>query len=252
MLKRSLHESLNEELDPARRLYLIDQALCPPEPQLLDTSVLQNLDWIDRQREGAGTVTWDDAAIADLARKYGSDLADDLIDLGTLYTQFEYRGGYPWLVCNTVEGEVGSFDGAKAERLKDAFQFFRGHQKEWSDDAYPEIAKGMLLASGPPRVHPLVLRGLGVNSLEEVYAMEGPLSFLADRGDREIAGHALLANIPAVVTTDRHTFWRYRRLLKEFGLHVIRPTELLKLYLPYWDALDAEFRRRGRISISSN
>jgi hypothetical protein len=32
--------------------------------------------------------------------------------------------------------------------------------------------------------------------------------------------------------------------MKEFGVDVMRPSELLALYDPYWDALRDEFQRR--------
>lgn len=58
------------------------------------------------------------------------------------------------------------------------------------------------------------------------------------------AAEALIANVPVVLTTDRATFWKFRAKLEAFGLSVVRPTELLKLYEPYWQALDEEFMRR--------
>ena len=78
-----------------RRFELIENALRPPEPQLLDTCVVQNLDWVDRQIElQGGRVIWDDASLEELAQKYGNALAEDLIALGTLYKEFECRSGY--------------------------------------------------------------------------------------------------------------------------------------------------------------
>ncbi len=47
------------------------------------------------------------------------------------------------------------------------------------------------------------------------------------------------------MTTDRKTFWRHRTLLASFGVQVMRPSELLEFYLPYWQLLDDEFRKRG-------
>lgn len=41
-LRDDLRGRLLSESDPGQRLGIIDEALCPPEPQLLDTSVLQN------------------------------------------------------------------------------------------------------------------------------------------------------------------------------------------------------------------
>ena len=58
------------------------------------------------------------------------------------------------------------------------------------------------------------------------------------------AAEALIANVPVLLTTDRRTFWKHRVELDAFGLAVMRPTELLKLYEPYWEALDEEFMRR--------
>ncbi|WP_407147862.1 hypothetical protein [Bradyrhizobium sp. ORS 86] len=45
-----------------------------------------------------------------------------------------------------------------------------------------------------------------MNSVEQIVADGGPLGFLSDSGDRQVAAYALLANIPAILTTDRKTF----------------------------------------------
>jgi hypothetical protein len=233
------------EPNPGRRIALIDAALRPPEPQLLDTCAIQGLDWVDRvaDQEG-GSVHWDDERRGALADRYGAEHADELIDLGTLYRTFEVRGAYPWLVCTTAVQEARLLRGEKGERVRDMLHFLAGHQEDWTVNAYPGIAVGLLLPVGPTRVSPLVLRGLGVRSSEEVLAPAGPLCFLPDRGDRLVAAQALLANIPAVLTLDRRTFWTHREALAEFGLQVLRPRELLALYEPYWQGLDAEFARR--------
>lgn len=74
---------------------------------MLDTSVLQNLDWVDRKLEGAEQgVDWDDKAVAELEGRFGKELAADLIDLGTLYKQFEHYGSYPWLISNAAVDEA--------------------------------------------------------------------------------------------------------------------------------------------------
>ena len=53
-----------------RRFELIENALRPPEPQLLDTCVVQNLDWVDRQIElQGGRVIWDDASLEETRAK---------------------------------------------------------------------------------------------------------------------------------------------------------------------------------------
>ncbi len=236
---------LAQEGDAARRIDIIELELCPPEPQLLDTCVLQNIDWVDRQIESYGSISWDDAAIANLTERYGAELANDLIDLGILYKEFENRSGYPWLVSRAAQREASLADGVKGVRLLSVLDFFRGHQDDWSGEAYPGIAKGLLFDYRRIRVSPALLRGLGVTSVDEIHATKGPLSFLPDEGDRMVATEALIANVPVVLTTDRATFWKYRVELDALGLAVMRPTELLKLYEPYWQALNDEFMRRS-------
>jgi len=240
----SLTARLEREVDPSRRMQIIEEELCPPEPQLLDTCVLQNLDRVNRQIELSGPISWDDEAVAGLARTYGAELADDLIDLGLLYKEFENRSGYPWLVSRASQAEASLAGGVKGVRLLSILDFFHGHQDDWSDDAHPRVAKGLLFASRSYRVSPLLLRGLAVSSVDEVHSATGPLSFLPDEGDRMVVAGALIANVPVVLTTDRKTFWKHRVQLDDLGLAVMRPTELLKLYEPYWQALDEEFEQR--------
>lgn len=237
-------EILRAMSSPSERMDFIDSALRPPEPQLLDTCILQNLDWVDRQLEVRGQVVWDDAARIELATEYGVDMANDLIDLGTLYKHFENFGSYPWLVCRVNSAEASRFGGDRGSRLRDVIGFFGGHQEDLSSNAYPCVPVGLLGESSGVRVSPLILKGLGVRSVEEVLANSGPLSFLCDEGDRRVVGYALLANIPAILTTDRRTFWKHRNRLGDFGVEVMRPSELLALYEPYWAALSGEFSCR--------
>src|SRR5689334_8164274 len=119
------------QVDAARRLEIIEEELRPPEPQLLDTCVLQNLDCVDRQTELNGPMAWDEAAVAELAGKYGAELANDLIDLGVLYKEFEHRSGYPWLVSRASQVEAGLAGGVKGARLVSILDFFHGHQDDW-------------------------------------------------------------------------------------------------------------------------
>lgn len=238
----SFEDILRDMSNPGDRMDFIDHALRPPEPQLLDTCILQNLDWVDRRIEQ--TVSWDDAAVAALTATYGEDMANDLLDLGVMYKQFEDLGGYPWLVCDVNAAEASLLGGDRGIRLNDIIRFFNGHQDDLCNDAFPGVALGLLGEARATRVSPLILKALGVASVEEVFLHDGPLSFLPDGGDRQVAGYALLANIPIILTTDRKTFWKHRTAMKEFGVDVMRPSELLALYEPYWDALRDEFQRR--------
>lgn len=243
-MKSPLDALLEREADSGRRIAIIEQELCPPEPQLLDTCVLQNLDWVDRRIESTDSVIWDEEAVADLTTRYGTELAVDLIDLGLLYKQFETRSGYPWLVSAAAHEELSLADGIKGARIASLLRFFRGHQDDWYGTTYAGVARALLFPSPRMRVSPLLLRGLGVSSVDEIHSATGPLSFLPDDGARLLCADALIANVPVVLTTDRATFWKHRVELNALGLTVLRPSELLKLYEPFWQALDEEFMRR--------
>jgi len=146
----------------------------------------------------------------------------------------------------TLPSETNVLKGVKGDRVRRLIQFLTGHQEDWASGAYPGVAQGLPRARHRARVPPLILRGLGVSSPEEVVDPCGPLSFLPDRGDRLVASHALLANIPVILTTDRRTFWAYREKLVALGVHILRPSELLDQYVPFWDAISAEYERRRR------
>ena len=244
MADASLMSILENMADPGRRMEIICGLLRPPEPQLLDTCILQNLDWVDRQIEEKGDVVWDDGAVRTLATQYGREMAVDLIDLGMLHTRFEHFGGYPWLVCETNFSEGAPLYGGKGERIRKITRYFYGHQEDLYVHSYPGTATSLLTENNSIRVSPMILKGLGVETVDQVTSGDGPLSFLHDYGDRLIAHYAIIANIPIILTTDRRTFWKHRDALKEFGVHVMRPSELLDLYEPYWAALSQEFERR--------
>ena len=110
--------------------------------------------------------------------------------------------------------------------------------------AYPGIARGLLLSRRRTQASPLILRALGLTSPEEVADSIGPLAFLQDSGDRALVAQALLANVPAILTTDRRTFWVHREKIRGLGVEILRPSEVLDLYIPYWDAMEYEFARR--------
>src|SRR5688500_15368368 len=115
--QRDLEARLSREGDAAKRMDMIDDALRPPEPQLLDTCVLQNLDWVNRMRQ-AGEDDWTEGREVELQQQFGVDLANDLLDLGTLYVRFEDDGGYPWLVSNAAVDEATVLQGAKGNTVR--------------------------------------------------------------------------------------------------------------------------------------
>ncbi len=199
-----------------------------PEPQLLDTSVVQALDWVDELREAETAFEWTAARVAELEALYGRRHAEELLDLGTLYTRFEADGGYPWLVSQAACLEIKRLHDRKGRRLRDMFDFLAGHQED--QHAYLGIALGTLRPSRAWTPSRLALRGPGVESVEEIVTDGGPLGFLPDEGDRRLMRDALLANIPAVLTLDRRTLWSHREALGSLGVEVLQPSELLRMY----------------------
>lgn len=107
------------------------------------------------------------------------------------------------------------------------------------NDAFPRIALGVAVS----RRAQILLHSASarVDSGGQVQRPEG-----RSRSAIAAAAWALLSNIPIVITADRKTFWSKRELLAQWGVQVLRPTELLDRYIPYWNAVDDECAdRRG-------
>ncbi len=97
---------------------------------------------MDRKLEDAEAgVNWDDEAVAELEGRFGKDLAADLIDLGTLYKQFEHYGSYPWLICNAAVDEASVLRNEKGERLRRLLSFFRGTKRIGTMNRSPGFPK---------------------------------------------------------------------------------------------------------------
>jgi hypothetical protein len=115
----------------------------PPEPQLLDTCTIQNLNWVDRTlAEAGGTIKWNRRRLECLAERYGPKQAKDLVDLGTLYVEFECRGAYPWLVSRVSVEECGVLHGEKGDEIRGMLRHLAGHQEDLSPASYPSVAVG--------------------------------------------------------------------------------------------------------------
>ena len=120
-------------------------------------------------------------------------------------------------------------------------------QEDWGTDSYGPVAPAILSPESTARPNPLILRGLGVSSVEEIVAANGPLAEFRDRDDREIIREALLRGVPAILTTDLRSFWAKREVVLEYGLEVWRLSDALRAYISRWNAQEEEeFARRPR------
>jgi len=52
------------------------------------------------------------------------------------------------------------------------------------------------------------------------------LTFLPDKGDRQIVAEAFSLGCDTFLTTDRHTIWKYKAKLKTRDFEIVRPSEL--------------------------
>jgi hypothetical protein len=217
-----------------------------PEPMLLDTCVIQNIEWVwDRMEEPDGG-QWTEQRVAALEARFGADLAEDLLCLGDLVDHFQYEGGFPWLVSSSTRAEIERFTGPgeKPIRILQGWTRLSEAKDDWAPDSFGSTAPGFLDAAHQVRPNPLILRGLGVASVEEIVADSGPLSAFPHQGDRALIRDALLSGVPAILTTDLRSFWANRETLYDLGLEVWRPSDVLTAYEPQWAAEQEMFARR--------
>lgn len=216
----------------------------PPEPMLLDTCVVQNIEWVwDRIEEPNGG-QWTEERVQRLEEQFGARLANELLCLGYLVNHLQWEG-FPWLVSASAHGEIARFRGRKRPGVLRGWTRLSELQADWEMDSFRGVAPSVLDPTGDVRVNPLILRGLGVSSVEEITADSGPLSSLRDAGDRALVRDAMLSGVPAILTTDLRSFWSRRDALYEFGVEIWCPSDALTAYEPRW-AADAEKSARRR------
>jgi hypothetical protein len=221
----------------------------PPEPMLLDTCVIQNLEWVSGLEESG--VDRSESLFAEMRARFGTALAEELVALDYLVDRLQWRGGFPWLVSAATEREFERIAASKGDRLRAGWRRFADTQEEWGTDSYGPVAPGVLRSDCLVRPNPLILRGLGVATVDEIVADDGPLRAFRDRGDRELIRDALLSGVPAILTTDLRSLWSKRGALGDYGLEVWRPSDTLRAYIPVWNAEDEEFARRRAAAAAS-
>ena len=195
----------------------------PPQPMLLDTCLLQHLEFVmdllgDALRWPPGSSSW-------LRRRYGDQLGGELIALGEIVAFLLPRQPPPWIVSETSLLELQRLGSAKGGRL-------RAWWYEWADfwagyaEAYPEIATEAL-APPPAATTPgqLALFELPSRSRLDLES-SSPLGPLRDAGDRALVRDALRCDVPAILTTDLRSLWSHRTWLYQTGIEVWRPTDL--------------------------
>lgn len=217
--------------------------LGPPEPMLLDTCAIQNVEWVwDRMEDDDGG-QWSEERIVELETRYGEEMANELLALGFLVDRLQWQG-FPWLVSASARGEIEWLTGTKGDGVRRGWSRLSEAQEDWGIDSFRGVAASVLDPSPEVRVNPLILRGLGVASVDALVAADGPLAKFRDAGDRALIRDALLSGVPAILTTDLRSFWLHRAELYDYGLEVWRPSDALTAYEPKWAAEEEHFARR--------
>ena len=207
--------------------------LGPPEPMLLDTCVIQNIEWVWDQMETPEGGQWSDERVAHLERRFGAQHADELLCLGRLVEELQWSG-FPWLVSTSARAEVEASERAKKPRIVDGWSRLFDAVEDWHTGSFRGVAYMALHRTEGVRINPLILRGLGVASFDGIVADGGPLSSLRDVGDRALVRDAMLAGVPAILTTDVRSFWNQRSALFDLGVEVWRPSDALTAYESKW------------------
>ncbi len=217
--------------------------LGPPEPMLLDTCVIQNIEWVwDRMEDDEGS-SWTDERVQALERRYGSTCTNELLDLGYLVDVLRWKH-FPWLVSASSRAEFEHLQSDKRSQLIASWTRLSDHQEDWSIESFRGVAPAVLDPTPEVRINPLILQALGVTESSEIVQDDGPLGVLNDMGDRMLVRDALLAGVPAILTMDLKSFWRHRAALYDLGVEIWRPSDVLTAYIPKWAEEEAFFARR--------
>ena len=209
---------------------------------LLDTCIIQNIEWVWDRMEGAEGGSWSDERVQALEHRYGRTYANELLDLGSLVDELQWQG-FPWLVSASSRTEFERLRSDKRTQLIAGWSRLSDHQEEWSIESFRGVAPAVLDPTPEARINPLILKALGVTESKEIVEDDGPLGVLNDMGDRMLVRDALLAGVPAILTTDLKSLWRHRAALYDLGVEIWRPSDALTAYWPKWARETASLAR---------
>jgi hypothetical protein len=194
---------------------------------LLDTCMIQNFAWARSAAPLNDEVAW-----SRVAARYGAAMTEQLkattgLLLGAEETVSIPEEGSPFVVSWTSYVEIGRAPESKRPRLLDEWALWRS--RAWSSadpfDPFCELRlPHPVFSPVPEQPIPGQLPLLDVGpplSLEQQHF--GPFR---NPGDVALINEALRHQVPAILTTDIKSFWRFRAWLFEKGLEVWRPTDL--------------------------
>ena len=134
--------------------------LGPPEPMLLDTCVIQNIEWVwDRMEEDEGG-SWSDKRVQALERRYGSTFANELLDLGSLVDVLQWQG-FPWLVSASSRAEFERLQSDKRSQLVAGWTRLSDHQEGWSIESFRGVRTRRVGSDAGRTNQPIDSSGLG-------------------------------------------------------------------------------------------
>jgi hypothetical protein len=200
----------------------------PAEPMLLDTCVLQHLEYVGGLTDHEYDLS--DNAAESLLVEHGPTLGPELVALADLFIVLGRSDAPPWAVSEVSLIEFEKLDNEKGSGL-------RAWWREWADyfagcvlsGWYPHIDAERLVVRSIPAVSEGQL-SLPIVPPQWPLAAEciPPLAPFRDAGDRALIRTAMRAGIPAILTTDLNSFWRHRRAAYALGVEIWRPTDLFQ------------------------
>jgi len=150
---------------------------------LLDTNVLQNIEWVWDRLDGPSGGHWADVEVVELQARYGTVYADELLCLGYLVDRLQWQY-FPWVVSTSSLHELTASRRCGAEAARRGwYRIYHNQEEEASSDFFRGVSASLLTPTNQTRVNPLVLRGLGVGSIADITKDGGPLDFLGDAED---------------------------------------------------------------------
>jgi hypothetical protein len=197
-----------------------------PPVLLLDTCVVQQLDWA-RTRAPALN---DDVGWRQVRRKYGPDMTQELKALVGLRGPVKQASDRPstWVVGRSSWQELCRAPSHRRTPLLEEWRFWRERATRFSEglDIDPELEPWSPLCSSPeenkwPGPGQDRFPGLEIDAPSRCEL--GPFS---DEGDVELIREALSLGVPGILTTDLKSFWRHRHWLYGHGVEVWRPSHL--------------------------
>ncbi len=197
-----------------------------PIPLLLDSCVIQHFLWARHRAPALGDSDGWERVRLQFGRAMGKELEAVHGLLVGVEESLGYDEGPPFVVSRTSWEELSRAPRDRRDALLDEWRRWRARACEYADAFNDERVPHPMFSTMPEVLGwPMPSQLTLFDEPREQFVSRGPFH---DPGDVSLIREAQSLSVPAILTTDLRSFWRYRRWLYSYGVEIWRPSDVCR------------------------